>query len=236
MDFFYHAYPALASARLPATVFVASGYVDCPVCFWSDILTRIFLLPASLPPELELMVHGTRYHWPVTSPEERQRAHQAVYDLLMPLRNAEQADVLADLGHWAGIEQRWWPEDRVMTSSELVALAQGGLIDLGAHTVSHPKLSTLPADDQYAEILGSRQRMEAISGRPIVNFSYPHGTSEDFTEDTVRLVEKVGFAAACTAVPGVVDARSQLLQLRRNWVGNWDIETFRKNLDWFFLQ
>ncbi len=236
VDFFDRAYPALVSAGLPATVFVTSGHVDCPISFWSDSLTRILLLTGSLPPHLRLKVRSVEHQWTVISPEERQLAHQAVYDLLMPLRASEQADIVTELCHWAGIEQPWWPEDRAMTSSELIAVAQEGLIIVGAHTISHPQLSALPPDAQYAEILGSRQQLQALTGQPVSAFAYPFGTAEDFTDETVGLVEQSGFGAACTVTGGVVDAKSKLLQLRRNWVGDWDIRTFRKNLEWFFLQ
>ena len=235
-DFFSIANPLLAGAQIPATVFVASGYTDSQQCFWSDELTRVLLLSERLPSSLRLSVRGVDYRWALTSPGERQVAHSAIYDLLLPLPPAEQSSVLECLKSWAGIANSGCAEDRAMTSTELIQLAQSGLVELGAHTVNHPVLSALSGDDQCAEIVECRRKLESVIGSPILTFAYPHGTLKDFTDETARHVEAAGFCAACTTIPGVVDPSSDLYRLRRCWVGNWDYNTFRKNLEWYLLQ
>jgi peptidoglycan/xylan/chitin deacetylase (PgdA/CDA1 family) len=236
VDFYTQAFPRLASAKIPATVFVTSGLTDTCARFWSDELTRLILMPDNLPPQLQLEVQAREYRWSITSPSDRQRLHEAVYHLLKPLAPAEQSDCLAYLASWSGVGQPGGAEDRFMASSELIQLAGDGLVDIGAHTVHHPTLSALPAAAQSDEIVGSRRSLEAVLGRPVLTFAYPYGQAEDFTDETVEAVAAAGFHAACTTIPGVVDAASNPHRLRRYWVGNWDLGTFKKNLEWFFLQ
>jgi len=235
VDNFYQAYPILASARIPATVFVTSGHIDSPREFWDDELERVLLLPERLPSCLQLRVQGEEYEWPIRSADQRQLAHRAVYRLLLPLTADERLSILAHLASWAGMEGTGRPDYRAMTSIELIQLTQNGLVELGAHTITHPVLSALSADAQYAEIVGSRQRLEAIIGSPVLTFAYPHGRVQDFTDETVEIVETAGFRAACTAIPGVVESGDDLLRLRRYWVHNWDLETFKQSLTSFFV-
>ena len=122
-----------------------------------------------------------------------------------------------------------------MASAELVRLAQDGLVELGAHTVTHPILAALPADDQHAEILSSRSSLEAIIQRPVLAFAYPYGLAEHYTDETVRIVQASGFRAACTARQGLVEPGNDLFQLHRCEIQNWDIAAFKKHLEWLFV-
>jgi peptidoglycan/xylan/chitin deacetylase (PgdA/CDA1 family) len=122
-----------------------------------------------------------------------------------------------------------------MTSAELTQLTQDGLVEVGAHTVTHLVLSTVPAGAQRAEIAGGREMLEAILKKPVLTFAYPHGQDTDFTAETVEIVKTAGFRVACTTIPGAVERGADLFRLRRQFVGNWDPETFKKNLEWLLI-
>lgn len=235
VDFARHAFPLLRSRQIPATVFVTSGYVDSSHCFWWDELDRLLLSPNPLPSFLHLSWDNKQYRWPTSSIEERQLAHRAVSTLLEPLAADEQLGILASIRRWSGLEQAPCDNHRVMSSVDLGQLAGSGLIEVGAHTVSHPVLSCLPRHDQEAEILGSRQQLEAILGHPVFTFAYPHGKAKDFTTETMELVEAAGFLAACAAIPGCVQAGTDRFRLPRFWVNDWDLGTFKSHLEYFFV-
>ncbi|NIV28316.1 MAG: polysaccharide deacetylase family protein [Anaerolineae bacterium] len=235
VDFARQAVSLLLSAQVPATVFVASGHVDSSRCFWWDELDRLLLSPNPLPAWLRLLWGDKEYGWPTSTPEERRIAHQAIADLLRPLAVDQQQEVLASIMHWSGLPKTAYDNDRAMSSAELMQLAQSGLIDVGAHTVSHPVLSSLPLDDQQAEIVESRQRLGTILGNPVLTFAYPYGTAQDFTAETTELVEAAGFLAACASIPGSVEAGTDLFRLPRFWVNNWDLATFKSHLEYFFV-
>jgi peptidoglycan/xylan/chitin deacetylase (PgdA/CDA1 family) len=54
--------PRLAAADVPATVFLATGYVDRPVGFWWDELARLILLETG-PVSFDLVVRGESMHF-----------------------------------------------------------------------------------------------------------------------------------------------------------------------------
>jgi len=235
VDNLTNAYSLLQSAQIPATVFVASGGIDSSSEFWWHKLEQILLTPTDLPERVRVRAQGREYEWDTTSSERRQLAYYAIGDLLRPLPAADRDEVLTDLANWTGFEPTACPDYRLMTSAELMALAQDGLVELGAHTVTHPVLSALPADAQRAEIVEGRRRIEAIIGQSVLTFAYPYGEAPHFTAETVEIVKAAGFRAACTTIYGRVEPGDDLFQLRRCPVHDWDLKTFKRRLASFFL-
>ena len=64
----------------------------------------------------------------------------------------------------------------MLSETEVAKLADGGLIEIGAHTVNHPKLRLLSQAEQQQEISESKRRLEAVIGATVMSFAYPYGT------------------------------------------------------------
>ena len=67
--------------------------------------------------------------------------------------------------------------------------------EIGAHTVTHPRLPVVPEDRAWREIAGSKMTLEQITGRVISSFCYPYGA---YTNAHVRLVKDAGYTYART--------------------------------------
>jgi peptidoglycan/xylan/chitin deacetylase (PgdA/CDA1 family) len=114
---------------------------------------------------------------------------------------------------------------------EVEALEQGGVIEIGAHTVTHPFLSALPAAWQRDEIKDGKAFLEELLGHPVTSFAYPYG---DYTAETTALVREAGLKCACSTVADTVWRRSDCFQLPRVEVKDWDGEEFAARLSrWF---
>src|SRR5262245_40986030 len=75
---------------------------------------------------------------------------------------------------------------RPLTSEELAQLASSPLIEIGAHTMTHPTLGVASVEDQRREIAGCRAALEHALGRPVTAFAYPYGNpNDDYTAETV---------------------------------------------------
>jgi peptidoglycan/xylan/chitin deacetylase (PgdA/CDA1 family) len=230
-DNLWNAKPLLEKYELPATVFVTSGNLDSPMEFWWDDLERILLQPRKLPECLRLNVQGRAYDWQTANSDERQLAYMAIHQILQPLKPSDRNQAITELFAEADVDPMGRPDYRPLTTDELIQLAQSDLVDIGAHTVTHPLLSVMSEDDQSAEIVGSRQKLEAILGSPMDTFSYPYG---NFTPETGDIVEAAGFEGALTADENVVEVGANLLRLGRFGVGDWDGEKFKQHLNNFF--
>jgi len=86
---------------------------------------------------------------------------------------------------------------RPLTLEELQRLAASPLIEIGAHTMTHPTLALAPVDDQQREIAEGRAALERVLGKRVTAFAYPYGNVfEDYTSETVTLVRDARFDLA----------------------------------------
>jgi hypothetical protein len=129
--------------------------------------------------------------------------------VLEPPRRAARADRICQLAEVVP------PDDLMMTSSQVAALARDGF-GIGGHTVNHPILARLASNVARQEIQDGRQRLEEITHRPVRLFAYPNGRpDEDYTAHTTEQVKQLGFAAAFTTAHGVGASNADLFQLPR---------------------
>lgn len=71
-------------------------------------------------------------------------------------------------------------------------------VEIGAHTISHRRISSLDADAATAEIGGSRARLEQRLGIPIRHFAFPYGQSADCGPRDFAIVRDTGYATGST--------------------------------------
>jgi peptidoglycan/xylan/chitin deacetylase (PgdA/CDA1 family) len=119
---------------------------------------------------------------------------------------------------------------RALTAEELRELAASDLIEIAAHTVTHPMLAIEPVATQRNEIQQSKAFLEAFLGRQVSGFSYPHGS---VTTETRDIVCESGYEYACTSFNDVVWRGSDLLRLPRFWVPNCHESQFGRWLRWW---
>ena len=107
----------------------------------------------------------------------------------------------------------------LITGEELALLAAGDLVEVGAHTRTHPSLPQLDDAAARGEIAGSRQELELVLGRPVTTFAYPAGR---FSPRDVEIVRAAGFRAAVTCEPGVNGVATDRAVLHRTLVDRRD--------------
>ena len=83
----------------------------------------------------------------------------------------------------------------LMTASELRDLGAAGMA-VGAHTMSHPRLSCAPVDLAREEIAGSKSALEEVLQRPVWAFAYPFGDPHSVTPEVLAMTKRAGFSAA----------------------------------------
>jgi peptidoglycan/xylan/chitin deacetylase (PgdA/CDA1 family)/GT2 family glycosyltransferase len=120
------------------------------------------------------------------------------------------------------VTNRIGEQNRWDTTGELVGrpLMDGAAIRLmqqegasfGAHTRTHPRLTTLSLTEAWVEIAQCKYELECILGQSIDLFCYPYG---DFNSEIQTLTAEAGFAAACTCQPGPVGPATEAAGLNR---------------------
>ena len=82
-----------------------------------------------------------------------------------------------------------------MTPQQLSEISTDPLCTIGAHTVSHCRLSFLSLQEQRREMEESKRRLESFLGKPVTTFAYPYG---DYSSETANLASgifEMAFAA-----------------------------------------
>ncbi len=225
------ALPQLEATGNPATIFVTTGHIDSEREPWWDELKHFLLESTQAPSYLALQIEQRAYHWSTATRAERIKVHCGLENLMRPLPSYVNDTILDQLAVWTGTYRRFHPAYHTITSAELHELARHSLIELGAHTMTHPILPTLPLDAQFNEIVGSRYRLEKMINKPVLSFAYPNG---DYNEQTRQLVDAAGYRLACTTTTGCVQHGDNVFQLRRCAVNDWPLETFKRKLETFF--
>jgi peptidoglycan/xylan/chitin deacetylase (PgdA/CDA1 family) len=247
-----NAKPQLERYNIPATIFISAGAVGNVRPFWWDELEALLLRPGKLPETLQLNVNGdimawklgetAVYHekdywknrsWSVmekTDPSLRHGIYRSLLTQMRPIPSSERQKILDELLAWAGAQSTDRPDYLPLTPDEMHRLEQGGLVEVGAHTMTHPVLSTLPPTAQQIEIQQSKTELEKVLGHSVTSFSYPFGSRSDYTMETVGIVREAGFACACSNFPEVIWNGTDLFQLPRILVRDWDGDTFARML------
>lgn len=251
-DNLQEAKPLLARYGIPATVFVTAGAIDDHREFWWDELERLLLQPGTLPEVLELkiadQIHcwhldtATTYrdsdaqqhsHWNVlidSNPTPRHQAYRELSSLLRPLADANRQAILSQLRAQANVNADGRTTHRALSAAAVRELAADGLVEVGAHSITHPVLSQRSIAEQSLEINTSKARLESLLSQPVTSFAYPFGTLGDYTSDTIEVVRQAGFARACSNYEGVMRRSPDPFQLPRFLVRNWDGDEFARRL------
>jgi peptidoglycan/xylan/chitin deacetylase (PgdA/CDA1 family) len=252
VDNLLFAKPVLEQYNIPATVFVTTGHIDNPREFWWDELELLLLQPGKLPEQLNLVIKGTQYQWNLgkaavysaddyrhdyaqkawlAKPDTRMYFYHSVWEKLQPLPTEEKLQVLDEIRAWAGAASVTRATHRTMTKAEVTTLGEGELVEIGAHTVTHPVLNAHSTTLQQQEIQQSKMDLERILNRPVTTFAYPHG---NYNQETLNLMKESGIEYACSTEENTVWRNSDCFQLPRFQVENWNGEEFVKRLwRWF---
>ncbi|MGH7178223.1 MAG: polysaccharide deacetylase family protein [Tepidisphaeraceae bacterium] len=202
------ALPILRRLGLPASFFIAVGYLDGGR-MWND--TVIESVRRHQRDQLDLARLGLG-SYPTDAPVARRNSiDQLIARLkhLLPIEREQAANAIAEA---AGVEL---PRDLMMTPDQVRELRRAGM-GIGAHTVSHPILSRVSDDVARSEIAEGKARLEAAIGEPIELFAYPNGKPDvDYKPVHVRMARDLGFKAALTTAPGAARAGDDPYQLPR---------------------
>jgi hypothetical protein len=115
---------------------------------------------------------------------------------------------------------------RLLSRHELARLDQSGAVSFGAHTRTHPILSTLADRDMEEEINGSIEDVQELN-HVSRTFAYPNGRKQDYDDRAVALLKAHGITAALSAQQGLHSREIDPFHVRRVVVsGNASVNHF----------
>jgi len=110
-----------------------------------------------------------------------------------------------------------WDKDR-LSPERIREMAQAGM-SFGSHTVSHRPLGKLSTAEANEELNSSRSTLESILGISVQTVAYPQGS---YNAATVKTAADNGYTGGFTTIRGTCSRQSQLFELSRIPVFNYD--------------
>lgn len=216
------ALPILEKYRLPATVFVATGYLDGGRMFNDAVIDAIALAKMDAL-DLRALDLGL---YPLGTDSERLAAVSAILNRIKfspPELRDQQVAGIVEAAACGPL-----PTDIMLTSRQVKELAERG-VEIGGHTVAHTILTTLDDERALEEIATGKRQLEAIIGKPVTSFAYPNGKpGRDYAKQHVPMVKAAGFERAVSTAPGVGVQGGDIYQLPR--FAPWGATQIRKSV------
>ncbi|UCE67748.1 MAG: polysaccharide deacetylase family protein [Candidatus Zixiibacteriota bacterium] len=203
-DNYLCAYPVLKKHNVPATIFLATDFIDSDNMFWFAEIGMI-LAKRKIPPEKlwEILEKARKESKNISTPQSSD-SHKPAADSIDSdkfIEGLKQFDhqiitrIIAELWKEGGVSSERTAVDRqTLSSDEVLEMSENG-IDFGSHGCSHRILTGLDRDEVKRELIESKRILEEKTGKTISLFSYPNG---DFNEEIKKLVREAGYDCAIT--------------------------------------
>jgi len=230
-DNFQNAFPILQRFGLPATIFLTTGSMDCRRPMWFEQLAGAVKRTTKTHIDLEIDIPR---RFPLTNEAERLASNAGIFSLLRALPDKERSFWLDHILKQIGVCPDDERIDKMLTWDQARRMKGNG-IEFGGHTVTHPFLSKLTADQAVWEVSECKRRIEEELQDKVDFFAYPNGRGEDFGEWNKEVLRTAGYQAAVTTLWGMNYASTDRMELRRGgpWESTWP--QFACKLDWYQL-
>jgi peptidoglycan/xylan/chitin deacetylase (PgdA/CDA1 family) len=226
-DNLLHAAPILARYGLPATVFLATGFIGTGRVPWYDRLALAFKTT---------MASSVKLPWGeilnLRTLDDRLRALQATLTYFKRLSHDRFSANLEGLLTVLGGNNQEQFKGLMLSWDDVRSLVRLGFT-IGAHTVTHPILSQVDTERARQEVLGSKAMIEAAGFPPPRAFAYPNGGPEDYNETVKAMVRQAGFTCAVTTRFGLNTPSICPYELLRGGPWEEDLPTYALKLAWY---
>lgn len=199
-DFMTHvdrALPILRERDVPATFFLSGRSLHGLGSYWFELLEELIDTRGVNEVSRLIRIEGEGIDALVTSCENDPSLQRAI--------EAEANDIPRHLDRF-----------------QIEALVRAGMA-IGFHTVRHEILTRLDDGGLDAALTQGREELEAVVGRPLLHFAYPHGKADRRTADRIR---DAGYEAAWTGRPRPMHPRDDRYLLGRWEPGRLDLDDF----------
>jgi len=99
----------------------------------------------------------------------------------------------------------------LMNEEQMMELYDAGF-EIGSHSMSHARLSTLPVQSAWFEIIRSKEKLQSILKSEVTSFSYPFGSLNDTIKE---MVKRAGYKIACGVFSGPPKFGEDRFDIRR---------------------
>ena len=191
------ALPVFRAHGAPLCVYAATGLLDRTAGYWWGALARLV--------ESHTRIDLEPLGIPEAAPAVSWMDKQSVFSRVEAWVHADLEPRTGEVLRWCrslGVNDRAVLDDDVLNWNELRVLARDPLVTVGAHGVTHSRLSRLSDDGVRSELAEARTKIEQAIGRTVRHLAYPYGGPAACGEREFRLAAEAGYVTAVTSRTG----------------------------------
>lgn len=207
LDNYTSAFPILRKYNFPALIFLTTGHIATDAPFYWDMAAYCFSHT-----EIDHLTFPDGHVESWSNQEQLQQVGKNWIEFMKTLPQTEKQIYVQNLPVLLGVAIPTGFFQRLMMDWDQVREMRRDGIEFGAHTMSHPILTRIPLEQVREEVVGSRSRIEAELGEPVLGFAYPNGQAADLNDGIERIVADSGIRTAFTLLNGPCSLR----EVKRN--------------------
>lgn len=212
LDNYTNAFPVLKKYQVPATIFLATGFIGTERLFWPE---EICYYLEHFKPDIcnsNIMPFAVKNFMSTIACYEHKAREQYYENSIATLKKYSFRQRMDILEYFRKIFNIDSIPRQMLNWDEAQNMLSSGLVRFGAHSVNHEILDQVPAGKMMDEILTSRDDIEHHIGRCIKTFAYPNG---NHNENIIRVLAKNGFYGAVTTQKGFLSSGTSPMKIPR---------------------
>ncbi|MGO9359618.1 MAG: polysaccharide deacetylase family protein [Xanthobacteraceae bacterium] len=206
-DTFEHVVPLFRGHAVPVTLYVTTGIPDGTLPLWAAGLEDVLLQRDRV-----VLTNGAIE---VATVEQKRAAFQ---DIAGSWDGPDAGEHYARFCAVNSVDRSMMHWKHAVSWDMLAQLGRDPLVEIGAHTVSHARISSLPEAEALAELVGGRGRLARELDLPVRHFAFPYGRSGDCGPRDFDLARRAGYSSAATTRKGLLRRGHDLYSLPRNTI------------------
>ncbi len=211
-DNFTDVFKILKKYQVPATIFIATGFVGTENVFWPEeicyCLEKFITSKSNLndsPSSVNSFIKEIS-HFRACVREEFFEKSVETLKVYLPDKRDE------ILEYFKNVYKNEKLPRQMLSWSEIKEMYVSGLINLGAHTENHVILDQVSRESAIDEISKSRLEIERQIGVKVKTFAFPNGNQN---KSIRTILSEQGFDAAVTTLKGFVAKNTPLMEIPR---------------------
>jgi peptidoglycan/xylan/chitin deacetylase (PgdA/CDA1 family) len=233
IDFHDTAYPILNRLKIPATVYLTTGFVSSECGYWQERLNSLLLQIVANKkvfskkddivsmPEINLKLKDL-----ISKSEDT----QIIFKFIGYLKKFTHDIILKTISDLEDLLKEYSiiiseDEHRSFVNWDEINSIKDPNISFGSHTVNHPILTNEQTNVVKDETNKSKEVIEKETGRNVLHFCYPNGNYDD----GIKKIVSESYKSACTTKAGFVSKDSDIYGLNRIGINEEMITDWRGN-------
>ena len=207
-----NALPILEKYSCPATIYIATSFLDNKVIPWWLLIWKI------ISSQKQLNFNNKIIN--ITEKKHKKNFYEMLCRKLISLNKNQQDIIINDL-----FDAHISEEDNIkefLSSEDLTNLGNNNLIEIGCHTHTHQNLKVLNKEEIHNEIINSKSILEKIVKKKINHLSIPYGSKNCFDEKIIEQLSGYDFKTIVTTEHDIF-RKNKCNRIPRIGIGNQDI-------------